>query len=879
MGPAVDIYFPSSLSKPVHVQKMVDPSTGQTSIVTDNSLVTKMSDLDHFRSVEDSVRRAKWGAMSSDLGSLLDGSNDNALVNVIVTMKTPVHTPLDKMHNSIATLKANALSMMQSAPIKTSSTLLSQHQITPNVLFNQDDHHVEAQMEKSDLRKLAFDTGVAQISLKREPTPCAITASTRYATPFSCLANSAFNPAPMPSYGQGAGVRSATFEPGIWQYVVDYHHLNPSQISWILPNSMDASLALSNLHANLTLTCLINAAPQANIFHVPYNDYGTSITDGQFQFITGQAIQTISVSTANFGTGFGDPHTNLELLCMDEMAFIYPYPVIVTPSNNNGFQYPVDWPCYNAISVGCDVDTPLTWYKFGGGWGDCSQAANPMPVYGGFVKTLNNLSGDREMPYVVSPGYSPVGCPGCKWNMTDTACDSVLNLDGVLPPQIQYTCGSSYSAPTVNGIAADVIGASNSFVDWPEAVRTAIILTAENVSGSYWVSSIDGKDGAGTVSGYNAVQYARNCTNVGPQNSACQTGISIGEITSMQSTLPILYNIAIPATKPSGKHLRVVLTWDATPDLVNNLNYLCNLDLWVTNPNNNTAGPYGYSASYDGNVEVCDIPAANISTSSLVAHILIAALRFPASQNYTYYSIGWTWVSDAPVPPGGVSKARSVMSSFSSCHDSLSSKLSGGPANFCDTMETVSPNQRIPFTLSFKMQPGQTYSKAHPSKNTFNRVVSTYVLYDTAACVDGSCSMINQVWGTPSFYLDSNCGSHRIDSTAYDSTVQGYSVSATSSTINALVADSAVSFLYMLWPTCPVSTINSIKKQTIISIPALMKALRTGTLKNAKVTIYAINGKILPLSIFSSSSRHNETIIVRIIQNNQEYSFKDVLTK
>jgi hypothetical protein len=232
----------------------------------------------------------------------------------------------------------------------------------------------------------------------------------------------------------------------------------------------------------------------------------------------------------------------------------------------------------------------------------------------------------------------------------------------------------------------------------------------------------------------------------------------------------------------------------------------------------------------------------------------------------------------APTPPGGVSKVRAESYTPSSCNDSNSTKFVNGAHNFCSMMSSVDSSQKLPFNLFFKVE--LDYPYAHTSKKTFTRIVSTYALYDTAKCWSGSCTYYGNPGDlTPNFTLDPSCGAKRLDSAAYDSTTFGYAVSATPTTINALAADTSIRHMEMTWETCPDAVIRQVKKPHIASIRALIRELHEGALKNAKITIYAIDGKILPLSIFSSSARHNETIIVRIIQNNQEYTFKDVLIK
>lgn len=101
-----------------------------------------------------------------------------------------------------------------------------------------------------------------------------------------------------------------------------------------------------------------------------------------------------------------------------------------------------------------------------------------------------------------------------------------------------------------------------------------------------------------------------------------------------------------PHAKPAGKHLRVVLTWTAVPTRTPVFdNYLSDLDLSVES---NTGSKW--STSYNGNVEMVDIPAADISAGgTYAATISLWANRFPASGGISStlkYAIAWNWVKD-----------------------------------------------------------------------------------------------------------------------------------------------------------------------------------------------------------------------------------------
>ncbi len=131
------------------------------------------------------------------------------------------------------------------------------------------------------------------------------------------------------------------------------------------------------------------------------------------------------------------------------------------------------------------------------------------------------------------------------------------------------------------------------------------------------------------------------------QSARAYNGIGTGSIYATDFAYPnnpIVYNISIPSTKPTGKHLRVVLTWDSNPVLNSAVNELSDLDLLVTSGSAGMA-----SQSNNSNVEMVDIPNSMFTGGSTVqARITKWLNRIPtgARANYFYYSIGWTWVQD-----------------------------------------------------------------------------------------------------------------------------------------------------------------------------------------------------------------------------------------
>jgi hypothetical protein len=166
------------------------------------------------------------------------------------------------------------------------------------------------------------------------------------------------------------------------------------------------------------------------------------------------------------------------------------------------------------------------------------------------------------------------------------------------------------------------------------------MLTAHNVDSSYWRQGEDELDGNGVLSGNDAVQYAQNAVIVYPGMTAGQqTAFSVGSMNAADTNKHFL--ISIPNVKPTGKHLRIVLTWDSRPDLNAATNDICDLDLSLSTSNGNY-----YSTSWDDNVEVIDVPANNLTEGSTCSlKVNPVTYRLP-SGGFFYYTVGWTWVKD-----------------------------------------------------------------------------------------------------------------------------------------------------------------------------------------------------------------------------------------
>jgi hypothetical protein len=593
--------------KVLKATKTLDPATGKIRAHIYEDGAELAIPITQLEQQEAAIRASRKGALSDEVMAILPNLNFDGKVRVSIHMKFPPIKYPDKTRVSAEEGRTASLAAANLQPINNVNGLARKYGFQG--LITRGNDVVEGVLNRTQIEMLKYDEDIGAVDIQLKDGPTALEPST--------LAASAYNPSPIPS-STGSGVRAATFENGLTSSFLTCIGVSPA--AWDVNVTGDVDFTR---HSNAVFASLVKMAPSASFYHRSTVSFDGS---GDINYLVNNGIQSVSTS---WSRGITTPYhsTNSEFLVMDDFAYRSPYPVFVTPSGNLGYGYEVNWQCYNAVSVGNVRHTNNTTYELA----DCTQTKNPPPVYGSCISGSGaDCAGDREMPHLVVPGTPYTGTtfqPSC--------------VDGATFP-----CGTSWSAAIGNGLAADVISADSRMVSWPEKVRATLILTAQNVDGGNWTISGDERDGTGAASGSAAVAFAQSHTSVSPGNSAVEKGMGTGSIYASDfSSGSKRFYYMVPNPKPSGKHLRAVLTWDSNPIVGGNTNALSDLDL-VVQKNGGSQG----SASWDSNVEVVDVAASELNAgSSYYIDVSLYANRIPASgsrTNFFYYAIAWTWVKD-----------------------------------------------------------------------------------------------------------------------------------------------------------------------------------------------------------------------------------------
>jgi len=213
-----------------------------------------------------------------------------------------------------------------------------------------------------------------------------------------------------------------------------------------------------------------------------------------------------------------------------------------------------------------------------------------------------SLHGDREKPEVAAPGV----------NIKTTIMSPNFNCNND-----EIGSGTSFSAPAVAGLAADLIQVRQGLRVYPESMKALILAGAtDNVEGAPGLSEYDGAGGVNALTSYtSAVNNRYTWRYVVPSSFDASRNITIdlGWVNA-------------------GQRVKVALVWDSTPTS----DYLtdplkADLDLYVYGPTQSQ-----YSVSWDNSYEVVDFTAASSGNFQIKVH----NYRFDGLNEYV--AVAWS---------------------------------------------------------------------------------------------------------------------------------------------------------------------------------------------------------------------------------------------
>lgn len=197
-----------------------------------------------------------------------------------------------------------------------------------------------------------------------------------------------------------------------------------------------------------------------------------------------------------------------------------------------------------------------------------------------------SLHNDREKPEVAAPGA----------NIKTTIMAPNFNCNNA-----EIGSGTSFSAPMVAGLAADLMQVRPSLRVYPESMKALILAGAtDNVEGAAGLSEKDGAGGVNALTSYTSVINNR------------YTWLYV-----VPSSFDASRNITVDiGWVNAGQRVKVALVWDSTPTS----DYLtdplkADLDLYVYGPTQSL-----YSVSWDNSYEVVDFTAAASGNFQIKVH-------------------------------------------------------------------------------------------------------------------------------------------------------------------------------------------------------------------------------------------------------------------
>ncbi|MCY1082094.1 S8 family peptidase [Archangium lansingense] len=261
---------------------------------------------------------------------------------------------------------------------------------------------------------------------------------------------------------------------------------------------------------------------------------------------------------------------------------------VVASAGNSGWNVRVASPArgYNLISVGSFKDQNTVLWS-GDVMSSFSSGLDPASTYG-----------DREKPELAAPG------------------ENITTLNGA-SPWLHTTSGTSFSAPAVTGVTAQLMQRRTALQVWPESVKAILMATAvHNVEGATRLSELEG---AGSVVTTQADDVARGVDgNWGGISYSCAS-----PTWTTVATMPLWAN------RPA----RVVITWDTNTSYASYANRpSADLDLQVLSP---TGGVVASSASFDNTYEIGEF------TPSVAGNYTVRVRKWSCALTPKW--LGWAW--------------------------------------------------------------------------------------------------------------------------------------------------------------------------------------------------------------------------------------------
>lgn len=213
-----------------------------------------------------------------------------------------------------------------------------------------------------------------------------------------------------------------------------------------------------------------------------------------------------------------------------------------------------------------------------------------------------SLHNDREKPEVAAPGA----------NIKTTIMAPNFNCNND-----EIGSGTSFSAPAVAGVVADLMQVNPALRAFPESVKALILAGAtDNVEGAARLSEKDGAGGVNALTSYTSLvnnRYTWRYVLPSSFDANRDITINLGWVNA-------------------GQRVKVALVWDSTPTA----DYLtdplkADLDLYVVGPNQ-----FQYSASWDNSYEVVDFTPVTSGNFQIKVH----NYRFDGTNEYV--AVAWS---------------------------------------------------------------------------------------------------------------------------------------------------------------------------------------------------------------------------------------------